>query len=180
MALPPSLVGPRSRVSLACRASTLGHPCREEIGAPQDSESLTNKINTNGKRQAPLGQTQAKETSLAELKKECDERKGDLGRDTPQNGESERRRLTVSVQYNWWTGTLNLSDMSNQVTENWSAWARIAISSHHKNSLHYYLPALDQIPGSSGLDELFYFLASLMFWWETLGFWSSPMGTVHH
>lgn len=90
---------------------------------------------------APLGQTQAKEMSLTELKKSCDEREGDSGIDTPQNGESERQKLTVCVQDNWGTGTLNPSDMSNQVTESWSAWAGIAIGSHPKNILHYYLPA---------------------------------------
>lgn len=50
------------------------------------------------------------------------------------------------------SGTLNLSDMSNQVTGSWSALGGTAISSHHKHMLHCYLLAWGLIPCSSYLD----------------------------
>lgn len=64
---------------------------------------------------APLGQTQTKGMSLTELKKQCDRRKGGLGIDEPQNGESERQKLTVHVHCSRATRTLNASDVSSQV-----------------------------------------------------------------
>lgn len=43
--------------------------------------------------------------------------------DARQSGQSQRRKLTVSVLSSQGTRTLNLSDMSNQATASWSSGA---------------------------------------------------------
>lgn len=54
-------------VSVAGRASTLGHLCGKKTGAFQGSENLINKTNTNSKRQSAWATHP--EMPLEELKK---------------------------------------------------------------------------------------------------------------
>lgn len=87
-------------VSVAGRASTLGHLCGEETGAFQGSENLINKTNINSKRQSAWATHP--EMPLEELKKRRDKRKGDLAVDTPPNGESETNVDVCPVQLGDW------------------------------------------------------------------------------
>lgn len=71
-----------------------------------------------------LGQTQTKVMSLIKLKKWCDKRKGDWGIDAPQRGESERCKLTESVQYSQGAGYWIWVTWAVSSWESWSAWVK--------------------------------------------------------
>ena len=112
----PALTGGlKSLTSLAYRTSTLGYSCGEEVGGPQDSKSLINKINVNGKRQSASRPNTNQSDVINRAKEIMWQEKTGLGhRCTTKWGIREMKVDRVCpVQSGDWL--LNLSDVSSQV-----------------------------------------------------------------
>lgn len=111
----------------------------------------------------------------------------DLDIDAAQNRESERRKLTVSVQYRLGIGTLSLSELSNQVTgelvsvgrrvTDAPGWGEVPFNISHLAWIWFYIHqamfrSIISLPGSLILERK-------MFWWEAREFWSLKWDPVH-